>query len=142
MSDLAILKKVAAQELVAEKRYAEQISVLSDGEIKEVLADLKEEEWRHKEECVVILKSKDKKFNAKEFDNLVDMNLNTLMGATLPDIVSFLQLDIEKELEAKKLYEGYVRDLQDEKLKIMLTNFVQDEADHIEKLHALLNKLQ
>jgi rubrerythrin len=142
MKDSDILKKVAAQELIAEKRYAEQISRLCDGEVKEVLVELKDEERRHKRECVVILKSVDPKFNSELYDKPIDMELNTLICASLPDIISFIELNIEREIEAKKLYEGYARELKDEKLKNMLTNFMQDEAEHVDKLHECLNKLQ
>ena len=142
MKDVTILRKVAAQELTAEKRYAEQVSRLCDGEVKEIIADLKEEERRHKRECAVILKSSDSKFNSEEYDEPVDMELNTLLCASLPDIISFIELNIEKELEAKKLYEAYAKDLKDEKLKSMLINFCKDEEAHIERLHECLNKLK
>jgi rubrerythrin len=142
MKDITILKKVAAQELAAEKRYAEQVSRMCDGEVKEVLAEIKDEENRHKRECVVILKSEDSKFNADEFDKLIDMELNTLLCSSLPDTISFIELDIEKELEAAKLYEGYATELKDPKFANMLTNFMEDEKVHVEKLHEILNKLK
>ena len=142
MKDSSILKKVAAQELAAEKRYAEQISRLCDNEVKEILAEIKDEECRHKQECVVIIKSQDSKFNSEEYDKDIDMELNTLLCATMPDTISFIELDIEKELEAKKLYEGYAKELKDEKLANMLTNFMEDEVQHVEKLHEALNKLR
>jgi rubrerythrin len=142
MKDITILKKVAAQELAAEKRYAEQVSRMCDGEVKEILAELKDEENRHKRECVVILKSSDSKFNSDEFDKLIDMELNSLLCASLPEMISFIELNIEKELEAAKLYEGYAQELEDEKLSNMLMNFSEDEKSHVEKLHEVLNTLK
>ena len=142
MKDITILKKVVAQELAAEKRYAEQVSMMCDGEVKEILAELKDEENRHKRECKVILKASDSKFNSDEFDKLIDMELNTLLCSSLPEMISFIELDIEREMEAAKLYEGYAEELHDEKLSNMLTNFMEDEKDHVEKLHAVLNKLK
>ena len=142
MKDIEILKKVAAQELAAETRYAEQVSKLCDGKVKEVIAELKDEEQRHKRECAVIIKFHESGFDASSYDEAVDMELNSLQCVNMPDMIAFLELDVEKELEAKKQYEGFAKDLKDERLSNMLTNFRDDEAQHAEKLHALLNDLK
>ncbi|MBT3941004.1 ferritin-like domain-containing protein [Candidatus Woesearchaeota archaeon] len=142
MKDIEILKKVAAQELAAETRYAEQVSKLCDGKVKEVIAELKDEEQRHKRECAVIIKFHESGFDASSYDEAVDMELNSLQCVNMPDMIAFLELDVEKELEAKKLYEGYARDAKDEKIANMLINFAEDEASHVEKIHALLSELQ
>ena len=141
MKDIEILKQIAEQELAAEKRYAEQVSKLCDGAVKEVLAELKDEERRHKRECIVLVKSIEPKFDATEYED-VDMDMNTLLCASMPDMIAFLELDVEKELEAKKNYEGFAKDMKDERLSNMLTNFMEDEAQHAEKLHTLLNDLK
>jgi rubrerythrin len=141
MKDIEILKTIVKQEIAAEQRYAEQVSKLCDGSVKEVLAELKDEERRHKRECIVLIKSIEPKFDASEYED-VDMELNTLLCASMPDMIAFLELDVEKELEAKKQYEGFAKDLKDERLSNMLTNFRDDEAQHAEKLHALLNDLK
>jgi rubrerythrin len=140
MQDVDILKKVAEQELAAEKRYAAQVSKLCDGEIKEILVELKEEELRHKRECVVIIKSHEPSFDSEQYDSDIDMELNTVICASLPDIIAFLELDLEKEMEAKKLYEGYAQEVKDEKIANMLKNFVEDEAEHFAKIHKVVTK--
>ena len=140
MKDVDILKQVAGQELAAEKRYAEQVSRLCDSEIKEALAEIKEEELRHKNECVVLIRAAEPSFDSKKYDESIDMELNTLLCASLPEILAFLELDLEKEMEARKLYDGYARDAKDEKLSNMLTNFLEDEAIHVAKIHGILEK--
>ena len=137
-----LLKKVVAQELAAEKRYAEQVSKLCDGAVKEVIAELKGEAERHKRECAVIIKFHDSKFDASLYEEAIDMQLNTLLCANMPDMIAFLEQDVEEELEAKKRYERYAKDAKDEKIANMLRNFAEDEVSHVEKLHALLNELQ
>jgi rubrerythrin len=142
MKDLDILKKVAELELASEERYAEQVSRICDREVKELLAELKEEKRRHKQECAVLMKYFDPKLDISDFNKGVDMELNTLLCANMPDLISYLEADIAAELDSKKEYAELIKNLKDEKLANIIKNFISDIDQHLEKIHTSLNGLR
>ena len=142
MKDIDILKTVAELELASEERYAEQVSRICDREVKELLAELKEEKRRHKQECAVLMKYFDPKLDISDFNKGVDMELNTLLCANMPDLISYLEADIAAELDSKKEYAELIKNLKDEKLANIIKNFISDIDQHLEKIHTSLNGLR
>ena len=142
MKDIDILKKVAELELASEERYAEQVSRICDREVKELLAELKEEKRRHKQECAVLMKYFDPKLDISDFNKGVDMELNTLLCANMPDLISYLEADIASELDLKKEYTELIKKLKDDKLANIIENFIVDIDTHIEKIHTALNNMR
>jgi rubrerythrin len=142
MKDLDILKNVAELELASEERYAEQVSRICDRDVKELFAELKEEKRRHKQECAVLMKYFDPKLDISNFNSGVDMELNTLLCASMPDLIAYMEADISAELASKKEYEKLIKKLKDEKLANIILNFIVDIDTHLEKLHTALNTMR
>jgi len=140
MEKIEILTKVADLESAAENRYAEQVSSLCDGEIKQVLAQIKEDKRQHKEACVKELKKLKKDFDEFKFNQLVDMDLNTLICSTLPEIITFLEVNESKEVRAKKFFEEQIKGVKDKELKKLLEGFLKKTTEHLDKISELLRK--
>lgn len=140
MADLDIIKKVLDQEHESENRYAEQVSRLCDGEIKQTLAQIKEEKRENKEACIALIKEADKKFDEAEFIKPIDMDLNTLLCATLPDIIGYLELDESKECASNDVLKEAIKEVKHDKIKKVLNSIMKNIDSHIEKVSEILRK--
>ena len=136
-----ILKHVLKQEFEAEKRYTEQINKIKNLVIRKLLMNLRKAEIEHKEECIERLEEIDSSFNASKFNDNTKIK-NTVKEDNIKEIIQMLELDIEKEKEAAKLYLGYSKEVNNLDISTLLTKFKEDEIEHAQKLKNLIQQLK
>jgi len=136
-----ILKHVLKQEFEAEKRYTQQINKINNPAIRKLLLELRDEEIEHKEECIERIKEINNNFDSSEFKD--DLEIKTpLEEDNIDEIVKMLELDVEKEEEAFKLYMGYAEEVNNLEISTLLLKFKEDEDHHTEKIKELLQQLK
>ncbi|MFH1209418.1 MAG: ferritin-like domain-containing protein [archaeon] len=136
-----ILKKVLKQEFEAERRYTDQINKIKNLVVKKLLMNLREAEIDHKEECIERLQEIDSGFDDSRFKSR-DKITNFVKEDNIDEIVQMLELDIEKEREAGKLYLGYSKEVNNIDISTLLMKFREDELEHAAKLINLVNQLK
>jgi len=68
------------------------------------------------------------------------MDLNTLLCATLPEIIGYLEINEKNEAEAKTFLADQLSNVEDAKIKEMIEIFSKNTIQHLESIAELLRK--
>lgn len=157
--EVSILQIVLWQEVLEERRYSRQMSLITNERVGTVLEMLRKTEERHKKETLASLRKLKPGFavnygefsggkisgvlllDEKEFYSDRDrLDLNS--AEDVRTLLSIIDTNIKRESFIARLYDSLTMDAKDEMTKKMLGRFVSDEQVHLKELKKLGERIK